>query len=262
MKPPQRRKILNLCHLLAGHLMPGPSAEGERGLEFHAQPLYHKAAGHPSNKNLHLFHGAGLPKWKIDMAKNFTCPACQSLKRGGTGSGNIPPAATHPAYRAWQAVGRDSAEWLPPESRKNIRFIFFTDLATKLKAVHIVAEYGCLEVRIENTGPSVRGGSVIRLAQRSWCNAKRFLSDEMHRCCSRVGILLAPPAEKEAWAHGLVESAIKDLKMTASAIQLGQPDLDPTITLMLAAAALNSTEYTKGYSFFSVVLCEKLRDLR
>ena len=38
--------------------------------------------------------------------------------------------------------------------------------------------------------------------------------------------------------------------MTASDIQLGSPSQDPTITLHLAIAALNSTEYVKGYSSF------------
>ena len=50
--------------------------------------------------------------------------------------------------------------------------------------------------------------------------------------------------------HGLVESAIRDIKMTASAIHLEQPTLNPQLSLMLACAAFNSTEYTKGYSSF------------
>ena len=61
---------------------------------------------------------------------------------------------------------------------------------------------------------------------------------------------MTPPAEKESWAHGQIESAIKDLKMTASAIQVGNPTQDPWITLQRAAAALNSTEYVKGFSSF------------
>jgi hypothetical protein len=61
---------------------------------------------------------------------------------------------------------------------------------------------------------------------------------------------LSLPAEKESWAQGLVESASKDVKMTASAIQPGQPTLPPGVSLQLACAALNSTEYTRGYSSF------------
>ena len=186
---------------------------------------YHRAAGHPSNRNLvHLLRDAGLCQWKIAMAKTFRCAACESLKGGSTSSGNIPPAATHPAYRAWQTVGVDSCEWLPPERKKKLRFILFMDLATNLKVVHIVSEYNFLEVRIKSSG------EVIQAFGEGWLcdkpkpeilipdNAKPFLLEEMQRFCSSVGILFAPPAEKEAWAHGIVESAIKDLKMTASAI--------------------------------------------
>ena len=58
---------------------------------------YHRAAGHPTGRNLvRLFRDAGLLQWKIRMAMDFKCPACESLKRGGSSSGNLPPAATHP----------------------------------------------------------------------------------------------------------------------------------------------------------------------
>ena len=57
------------------------------------------------------------------------------------------------------------------------------------------------------------------------------------------------PAEKEHWAHGLVEHAIKDIKFkfTASAIQLDNITQDPVVSLALAASALNSTEYVSGF---------------
>ena len=56
---------------------------------------YHRAAGHPTNKNLiHLFRDAGLEPWKIVMAKQFKCDACESVKLGGSSSGRVPPAAT------------------------------------------------------------------------------------------------------------------------------------------------------------------------
>ena len=118
----------------------GPS-DAERDAWTSRLNHYHRAAGHPSNGNLvHLLRDAGLPQWKIAMAKNFRCAACESLKGGSTSSGNIPPAATHPAYRAWQAAGVDSSEWLPPERKREPRFILFMDLATKLKVVHIASE--------------------------------------------------------------------------------------------------------------------------
>ena len=56
------------------------------------------------------------------------------------------------------------------------------------------------------------------------------------------------PAEKEPWAHGLVENAMRELKHTASAIQMDNLAQDPTVTLALAASALNSTEFVAGFS--------------
>ena len=54
---------------------------------------FHKAAGHPSNRNLaRIIKEAGHEEWKIEMARNFHCPACASLKSGGTSSGSVPPA--------------------------------------------------------------------------------------------------------------------------------------------------------------------------
>ena len=43
---------------------------------------YHRAAGHPTNKNLiHLFRDAGLPKWKIEISRDFRCDACDQLRQ-------------------------------------------------------------------------------------------------------------------------------------------------------------------------------------
>ena len=72
----------------------------------------------------------------------------------------------------------------------------------------------------------------------------------MHDFCNSVGVQLAFPPEKESWAHGSVEAAIQDVKMTATAIQTSSPEQNPEVTLYLAAAALNSTEYTRGFSSF------------
>ena len=81
-------------------------------------------------------------------------------------------------------------------------------------------------------------------------NGKSFISEKFHEFCNSVGIQLAMPAEKESWAHGLIESAMKDIKPTASAIQISQPSLEPAVSLLLACSALNSTEHTKGYTPF------------
>ena len=48
---------------------------------------FHQAAGHPTGRNLvRLFRDAGLPAWKIRIALDHKCAACESLKRGGISS--------------------------------------------------------------------------------------------------------------------------------------------------------------------------------
>ena len=218
---------------------------------------YHRAAGHPSNKNLiHLFKDAGLPAWKIIMARNFRCSACESLKPGGTSSGSIPPAATHQLYQPWQAIGLDATDWLVPGQKTKIRFVLMVDLATKLKAVYVTKQYDFLEMQGDSTE------EIIRAISEKWLcdkpkpqilipdNSTPLKSKEMHEFCNSIGVLFSLPAEKESWAHGVVESSVRDLKMTASAIQLDQPTMEPHVTVLLACAALNSTEYTKGYTAF------------
>ena len=218
---------------------------------------FHRAAGHPTNRNLiHLFRDAQLPPCKIEMAKRFKCASCDALRPGGASSGLVPPAATHQLYRAWQAVGMDVSEWIIPSAKTKVKFLLMMDLATRLRVIHIIKCYDTLQMQSESTEDIIRGFAEKWLADKPKPeilipdNALTMVSKDMGSFLSDVGIQLAPPAEKESWAHGQIESAMKDVKMTASAIQLGAPAQDPIITLHLAIAALNSTEYVKGYSSF------------
>ena len=190
------------------------------------------------------------------MARKFKCDACESIKLGGSSSGNVPPAATHESYKAWQVVGFDASEWLVPGQRVKIKLVLFMDIATKLKVVHIAKQYDLSEMKAKNANDVITGFSEKWLCDKPKPeilipdNAKTFQSREVREFCNSTGIFLSFPAERESWAHGVVESAVKDVKMTASAIQTDQPSLEPKVALMLACAALNSTEYTKGYSSF------------
>ncbi|CAE7714188.1 unnamed protein product, partial [Symbiodinium microadriaticum] len=218
---------------------------------------FHKAAGHPTNRNLaRIVKDAGHPGWKVEVALRHQCPACLSLKPGGTSSGQVPPASTQTMYAAWEAVGVDSGEWVPPGSRTKVKFLLFMDLATKLRVICPLFTYNFLEMRAES------GGDLIRSFSERWLGvfpkpkilvldaAKSFVSDAVHEFASSVNILLSYVAEKEAWAHGTVEAGVQDVKMTASAIYLDAMDQDPYVTLHLATSALNSTEYTAGFSSF------------
>ncbi|CAE7821609.1 GIP [Symbiodinium sp. CCMP2592] len=218
---------------------------------------FHKAAGHPTNRNLsRIVKDAGHPEWKVRAALQHHCPACQSLKQGGTSSGQIPPASTHSLYGAWEAVGVDSAEWVPPGSKKKVKFLLFMDLTTKLRVVKPLFTYDFLEMRSES------GENLIQGFTEGWLScfpkprllildaAKSFVSDAVHEFASHVNIQVSYVAEKEAWSHGTLEAGVQDIKMTASAIHLENLDMEPSLTLTLAASSLNATEYTGGFSSF------------
>ena len=87
---------------------------------------------------------------------------------------------------------------------------------------------------------------------------KTMTAKSMHDFCNSVGVQLAFPPQKESWAHGIVEAAIQDVKMTATAIQTSSPEQNPEVTLYLAAAALHSTEYTR-FQLLPVVLRQGLQ---
>ena len=65
-----------------------------------------------------------------------------------------------------------------------------------------------------------------------------------------MNIWLAPPAEAEAWAHGLAESVVQDVKAVMERIQTGDASLLPETCLALATGALNQTSFVKGYSSY------------
>ncbi|CAE7206837.1 unnamed protein product [Symbiodinium sp. CCMP2592] len=217
---------------------------------------FHKAAGHPTNRNLgRIVQEAGHPPWKVSVALNHVCPACQSLKQGGTSSGQIPPASTHQQYAAWEAVGIDIGG-VVPSLRVKVKFAVFVDMATKLRVVHPLQKYELLEMKAESTK------DIIASFSERWLScfpkpkvilldsAKSLSSEAMHDFASNINVLVHLVAEKEHWAHGTIEAAVQDIKHTASAIQLESLEQDPFVTLYLATSALNSTEYTAGYSSF------------
>ena len=217
---------------------------------------FHRAAGHPTARNLaRLCRDAGQPSWKVKIAENYQCPACIALRPGGTSSGAVPPAATHELFGPWEAVGMDSSEWTVPGLKKKLKFLLMIDLATKLRVVAPLFEpYDLLQQKHENAQLA------LKVFTNSWLahfpkpkhlivdNAKAFTAGPFAEFCNDIALDLTFPVEKDSWSHGVVEHAIKDLKFTASAIQLEALDQDPVTTLVLAASALNSCEYVSGYT--------------
>lgn len=216
---------------------------------------YHKSAGHPTNRNLaRLVKNAGQPKWKVEEVMKFRCPPCESLKPGGTSSGNIPPASTAPMFKAWQAVGMDSTEWKIPGTRSKMKFLLIMDLATKLRVVCPIKIYDNFTTVTENTQ------DVIKCFAEGWLahypkpamvvmdSASTFSGEQFFHFLNDLNIHQHLIPEKGPWANGMVEAAIQDVKHTATAIHLEAQDQDPKVTLALTVSALNSTEFTAGFS--------------
>ena len=203
---------------------------------------FHRAAGHPSVKNLvRLVRDANLESWKVKMAHDFVCPTCASLKPGGSSSGKVPPAATHAQFGPWQALGLDAGEWFIPGTKSKLKFLLMIDMTTRLRVVHVLMDsYDITTMKTENAEQVIQGVSTGWLGHYPKPrhiiadNGMSFVSARFCDFCRDLGIDLSFPAEKESWAHGLVEHAVKDLKHAANAIKTDAPDLDPTVALALA----------------------------
>ena len=182
------------------------------------------------------------------MAEDFTCPICESLKPGGTSSGNVPPAATHAQFGPWQALGLDASEWAVPGLNKKIKFLLMIDFATKLRvAVQWMEPYPINEMRTESSS------QVIIAVAKGWLanypkpdviipdNGMGFVAKEFADFCRDQNIELSMPAEKEPWAHGLVENAMREFKHTTSAIQMDNYAQDPSVTPLKMVTMLTAT---------------------
>jgi hypothetical protein len=134
--------------------------------------------------------------------------------------------------------------------------ILYIDLAMKLKKVAPLFRYTFSESRSETGDMAVKSFSEHWLSDKPKPkfvipdNASSFTSKAFAEFCAHVGIALGHPAEKEPWAHGVVESAIGHLKDTATVIQSEHPDWEPEGTLTMACSAINSTEVEKGFTVF------------
>ena len=201
-----------------------------------------------------IIKDANHPEWKVQVARDHYCPACASLRPGGTSTGQVPPISTHLPFEAWEAVAVDSGEWVPPGRRVKCKFLLFIDMATKLRAVQPLFEYNFLEMKTES------GQDFIKAFSERWLgcypkpkvvivdSAKSFVSEAVGEFFSDINVMTHYVAEKEPWANGTIEAAVQDVKHTASAISQDDPDLSLDIVLHLTVSALNATEFTAGYS--------------
>ena len=185
----------------------------------------------PVNQN-----GRSKRSWSINALHAFLS------KPGGTSSGAIPPM--------------DTAEWLIPGTKRKLKFLLTIHLATKLRVAHIIKEYDNMTMEAESSEDIIKGFS------EKWLSilpkpdlvvldsSKTFTSEKLRDFLTNINVQVHITAEKEPWANGVAEAAIQDVKHVASATQVENLPQLPAVTLFLATSALNSTEYTAGFSSF------------
>ena len=96
------------------------------------------------------------------------------------------------------------------------KFLLVIDMCTQLRAVFpVLNTYDITVMKTENAEQVIEGVSKcwLGVCPKPHLNAKSFTFVRFGDFCHEAGIELTFPAEKEAWAHGLVEHAIKDLKI-------------------------------------------------
>ena len=141
-----------------------------------------------------------------------------------------------------------------PGQQLKARFLLMVDLATKLKAVAVLKTYPELSMQSESAAEIIEAFTTSWLGQYprpsvvTADNAKSFSNPRFQQFLLDQNIQPHFPPEKEPWAHGIVESAIGDVKHVATCIQLDNLDNSPALSLALAVSSLNATEYTAGFS--------------
>ena len=216
---------------------------------------FHRAAGHPTNRNLaRMLSDAQVEQWKIKRALQFRCSICEENRPGGSSSKQIPPASLRALPQPWEHVGMDVGEWTIPNVDLKVKFVLMMDLCTKYKVTEVLFSYPHGTSMVESAE------DILRVLTTRWLmdkpkpkiivpdNAKSMTSQKVAEFLSDLGIALMPPPDNESWSHGVVERAIGHVKSTATLLQEGHPDQNPIYTLALATAAINSTEFNKGYS--------------
>ena len=231
-----------------------PSAQERQMWEAKLARL-HRAGGHPTSRNMaRMLRDAQLPRWKIQMALDYKCSACEESRLGSQSSKQVPPASTRPLPLAWEQVTMDVSEWEVPESPVKVKFLVMMDVATRFRMVETLFVYNYDKARSESTD------DMIRVITLRWImtkprpkvlipdNAKSFSSGRFSEFFGSIGISVVTPPDKESWAHGLAERSVGLVKEVANKLQRDSPAQDPSLTLALATSALNHTEVTKGYS--------------
>ena len=178
------------------------------------------------------------------------------MRPGGVSSKMVPPLSTRPLPEAWQQVVADVGEWTSIAHKCKLKFVIFVDAATKFQLADPLFRCEISEMKNET-------GLQVAEPFARWClsdkpkpeifipdNAKSFTSKHFHDFCSSLNIWLAFPAEAEAWANGLAESTVQDVKRVMDKLQMSDASMSPETCLALATGGLNQSEFVKGFSSY------------
>ncbi|CAL1142267.1 unnamed protein product [Cladocopium goreaui] len=208
---------------------------------------FHKASGHPSNRNLaRIIKEAGKQEWQVQRAHQLRCSACEAVKLGGSSSGKVPPAAMSSPPKAWSTVLVDIGEWTMMARKQKLKFMMVIDGATKFKATHLIMTYSLIEQGNENAQQVIEGFSHCWLADKPRPmivipgNASTLRSTAFREFCdnnNNNNIWLSFPVEKEPWAHGIAERGIQELKLVMDKIYIEDATLSAATILSLAIQA-------------------------
>lgn len=132
---------------------PSPPISEKEQAEWHAGLChFHKAAGHPTNRNLaRVLRAPGKEPWKIDARVKFRCSACEAVRPGGSSSKQVPPAALTDLPKAWQVLLKDVGERSIWTHHIKCKVLMMMDAATKYKVVVPLLTYGLNEQKNETT---------------------------------------------------------------------------------------------------------------
>ena len=214
----------------------------------------HRASGHSLFGNLQkLLKMREAPEWAIEMAGKLECPDCVEARLPKP----KPPASTGEMPALMEQVGADTFEVETQQTEEEkpvkLKFLLWRDRASGFVMVDLLQKYtGSWEPK---TSDIIKSFSKWLMQQPSprWVitdPATCFTSQEWLDFLGRSGVgSLTIPAEAH-WLLGAEEGCINILKSTLRRILKEAPDLDPEVSMNLAAHGHNSTIGASGFSPF------------
>ena len=212
----------------------------------------HRAAGHPTNRNLaKLCRDRQLPKWIVKEALELKCQACKDTERGqqliqhrSLGDRAVP----------WQMIAMDGFELHFPVQNVKARYIIFGCMA-----MHYVS-VACTWIGSMTSAGTDSGMRVIQAFCDTWLlhrpRPQWILMDSQTSFCqgvfpeflSTIGIGSAVTAAEAHWQNGVAEALIGTMKRTMRRIRNEDTSLSPASVGVLAAYAQNHTDKIHGYT--------------